>query len=284
MDPAKRPPWARFVGLVLGVALLSAAAFFAWRHVDVSLLKHAEPWQVTAILAAVVANILATSALFWVATKSFDADPPVTWREMRSLVAASGLLNYLGLQAGSIGRAAYLRARHGLPVMQSVVIQLIIVSVSVVVPGVVVVALVAVKRPHGYGAALAGVVVCAAVTRPIARALLRRRVVAAWSWAPLKAVDLALTAARVWVSFQIVGRDLSPAAALALAAGVAVVNLLSFTPNGLGLREWAVAAMASVIDPSLWAVGVLATLVDRALEAIVLAVAGVASVVVLRRR
>lgn len=287
MALAKRPLWLRFAGLALGVVLVAVAAWFALRHVDLSLLKGAAPWQVTAILAAVVSNILVTATLFWVVTKSFDAHPPVTWTQMRALVAASGLLNYLGIQAGSIGRAAYLKNRNGLPVIQSVAIQLVVVSVSTVVSCVVALTLVGLSGHFNQRialvAAIVGVAVCALVTYPIAKGMLRRPIVAAWSWAPLKAFDLALTALRIWVSFQIVGREISPSAALAMAGGVAVVNLLSFTPNGLGLREWAIAAMASVIDPSLWAVAVMATLVDRALEAIVLIVTGLASVVVLRR-
>ncbi|MCC7191862.1 MAG: flippase-like domain-containing protein [Phycisphaeraceae bacterium] len=287
MALVKRPLWMRFAGLALGMVLVAAAAWFALRHVDLSLLKSAAPWQVTAILTAVVANILVTATLFWVVTKSFDTHPPVTWTQMRALVAASGLLNYLGIQAGSISRAAYLKARNNLPVMQSVAIQLVVVSVSTVVSGVVALTLVGLSGHFSQGFALTativGVVGCALVTSPIAKGMLRRPLVSAWSWAPLKALDLALTALRVWVSFQIVGREISPSAALAMAGGIAVVNLLSVTPNGLGLREWAVAVMASVIDPSLWAVAMVATLVDRALEAIVLIVTGLASVVVLRR-
>ena len=99
--------------------------------------------------------------------------------------------------------------------------------------------------------------------------------VAAWSWLPLRGVDLFVTSLRMWVAFAAVGRPITYAEALGVAAGVVVVNMLSFTPNGLGVREWSVAVMAGLIWPSLAVLGVLATLLDRAVEAVVLVVAGV---------
>src|SRR5436853_13065 len=111
---------ARRIGIVLGLLLIAVAIAVALRGVDWSALRHASPWQLAALLVLMLLNIALTAALNWLVTRSFDARPPVSLSRMTLLIGASGLLNYLW-NAGTLSRAAYLRARHGLPLRQSAV-------------------------------------------------------------------------------------------------------------------------------------------------------------------
>ncbi len=63
--------------------------------------------------------------------------------------------------------------------------------------------------------------------------------------------------------------------ALALRAIGSIIDMAGVTPNGLGLREWAMTAM---YPPAL-----AATVIERAIETIVLIVAGLMSITRLPR-
>ncbi len=112
-------PLLRVAGLLVGVGLTGAAAWFAlghdW-HRALTPLLNANPMWVIALATAVVGQLLLTGLLFWVVTLSFDAQPPVGPVRMIQVIAASSLLSYLPLEAGFLGRTAYLKLRHGLPV------------------------------------------------------------------------------------------------------------------------------------------------------------------------
>jgi len=278
---------ARAVGLVVGLGLLAGAVLFALQRVsELPRLATVSPLMLGGIAAAIFFNLALTTTIFWVITLSFDAKPRVSWRTMAALINASALLNYLPLQAGSIGRAAYLKVRNNLPVRQSVVIQFIVMAITVVVP--LAVTLVVQMTPDGRAGmrAAAALVVAAAVmlvSPLLAKAMLRRRVVAAWSWAPLRLADLTATSIRLWLAFEIVGSPVTFMQAMSIAAAVMVVNLISITPNGLGFREWAAAGVSQALAAASAPAGVLATLVDRAVEAAVFVVVGLVSIAWLKK-
>lgn len=265
----------------LGLGLLAAAVVVAVRGVeDWTVLARADPGQLALLLVAVGANLVLTAALFWVVTRSFDAEPTVSPGRMTALIAASHLLNYLPLiRAGLVGRAAYLRVHHALPVAQSVVILGVILVLAVVVFAVAAGVLVGWPREAvaARWAALIGLwLALALVTGPLSRRLLRRPVVWGWTWVPLRGADLLVGALRMWVAFAVMGLPIGYAEAVVIAAGGFLVRLVGLTPNGLGLSEWVVASLAAALTPAATAAGAAAALLDRAAEVLVTGIAGLA--------
>jgi uncharacterized membrane protein YbhN (UPF0104 family) len=276
---ARHKAWLQPVGLALGAALTLAAIGVALWHVDFSAIARAQPWHWVVMILAVAGNLVIGGVTFWVVTLSFDAKPPVTLTRTTTLVAATALANYLPLRPGIAGRAAYLKLRHGLPLRQSLIILLIVTILGTAL--VIVAALAALLlRSQGataiVGVALAFVLLLMIITGPIAQRVLRRPLVAAWSWPLFRAADLALASLRLWVAFEILGHPVPLSVALLTGSGGVLVSLVGLTPNGLGMEEWTVAALtAATADlPDAAALGLAAALVDRAFEAIVVVPAG----------
>lgn len=265
------------MSLAVGVALTAAAVVFAFRGGDTSALWRAEPWRVAALLGAAAMHLFITGVLFWAVTLSFDASPRVSVGRMSALIAASSLLNYLPLYAGLIGRAAYLKSLHKLPLRQSVLIQFAVLVLSVLVPGVAVLILWLLPKSLWPWAGLVATAIATAITGPIAGALLARRIVAPWTWAPLRVVETLLAATRLWIAFGIAGIDATFGHAVLLAAVGMFITVALPLPNGLGAREWVLALIEG--GP----IGATVSLIDRAAEAIVFTIAGAWSVHVLRR-
>lgn len=279
-------PAAKAGMLVLGVALLGVALWYAlgrdWQA-SLAPLARANPWLVVALAGAVVAQLVLTGLLFWAVTLSFDARPAVSAGRMIQIISASSLLNYLPLEAGLIGRAAYLKWRHALPLRQSVLILLVVIALSTVVPGVAVA--IALMSPAGLAPTLgvAALLALCALTPPVGRMLLQRPIRMGLAWAPLRAAELLVGALRLWLAFVIVGQPTGYTQVLIAAAAGFFISLLSPTPNGLGLREWAIAGLSTLMSPQAGPAAALASLVDRAIEAGVFVVAGLWSVHRLRR-
>lgn len=184
-----------------------------------------------------------------------------------------------------MGRAAWLKARHGLPVGQSVVILLIVLIVGGGVT--VAMGLLAwlIHDPWVLMWALVAVMAAmTALTAPMARWVLRRPMGGAvWLWVPLRVTDTLVTAARLWVAFGVIGLPLTFREALILGAAGLVAAMVGLTPNGLGLKEWLVAILAQGLAVSAWQEGLAATLVDRGVEALVVVVLGAGAMALLWR-
>lgn len=260
---------AAWVALGVGLALVIAALIYALLKVDFSL-EHAKPWHAIVLLAAVIMNLLLTSTLWWAMTLSFDARPPVGFKKMFSLVCASALLNYLPLRAGLVGRTAYLKMKHKLPVKQSIVIIFTMVGLSALVLGGATAIIQLAPPDLQLGVSLVSTFVGLIVIPLAARGILRRKLKYGWAWIPLRMMDLAITTLRMWVAFRVVGYELSVTESIVVAAGGMIVALSGITPNGLGLREWAIGGLSSAAVP----VALAAAVVDRAIETLVIAVAG----------
>ncbi|MBI1335564.1 MAG: hypothetical protein GC164_01225 [Phycisphaera sp.] len=271
-----RHPAIKAAGFGLGLLLLGAAIYNAWGRVDRESLLNASPSLLLVIGAGVLGNLIASGLLFWVVTKSFDASPPVSVIRMVQLIAASGLLNYLPLRPGLVGRAAYLKARHNLPVKQSLFILAIVLVLGLLVAILVVVS--TTIPAYTYSVSVLGVLVLMWVTAPVARVIFRRPVWHAWSWLPLKSIDVLATALRLWAATSVVGQPLSPSTALACAAAGSLVAAVGLTPNGLGLREWTIAGLSELLAPGSLAIAGLGASLDRGLEAIVMTLAGIGSI------
>ena len=268
----------RILGAVAGVALFAAAVWFALAQVDFTTLRSVPPAYLAGLAGLVAANILLTGGLFWVITLSFDASPRVGLIRMTELIAVSGLLNYVpAVRAGLWGRAAYLKLKHGLPVRQSAVILLAVLTLAGMVTGLVLAAWLMLGVHAVAGASAGGAIVLSTLLGLVAGRLLKRDVTAGWSWLVLRYADTLVMAARLWLAFAAVGSPIGFNEALVAGAVAQVVRLTGLTPNGLGLSEWVIAWLVARSGPGV-DVAVLsqlpAALLDRAVEVVVSLAAG----------
>lgn len=266
--------WLRRAGMVISLLLILAAVGVAAWKVDLSVILHAKPWQAAVMIGAVLVNLLAGGALFWVVTLSFDANPRCGLWRMTSLVSASALINYLPMRPGIAGRAAFMKLQHNLPIHQSMIVLAIVMIAGVLVVGGAGAVCLALRDHGGLAMAfiLAGLLVVSMVGSEMAAAfVLRRPMKAAWSWPLLRAVDLLAASARMWIAFAIVGHPVPAWVAVVTAAGGMLAVMVGLLPNGLGMKEWMVAGLASLTGASSDAAtaGLAAALVDRAFEAVV---------------
>jgi len=287
----------RWVWWLLGIALVVAALGVALWGVDWQALREAGPWALPALASLVLLNVLLTGTLFWAVTLPFDARPTVPWWLTVKLIAASALLNYLPLRVGLIGRAAWLKASHGLPLRQSVLILAAVLAVNVVVLGVVLAGVLLLPMDAGVAepgiakevgwrpwAAVAALIVVSLLTRPVAGWLLRRPCRGAMWWVPIRTVDLIVGVARLHLAFVLVGADeVGFDAVLVASVAGSVISMAGLTPNGLGLKEWAIAGLAPLLDPVGAAVAAAAAVLDRGVETITIGATGGVAVGVLKR-
>lgn len=265
----------RVTGYVLGLTLLLVAIVFAARGVQWSVIRAANPWQLLLLAIAVIGNLALTSVLFWQVTLSFDAQPRVSLWTMTKLIAVSGLLNYVPVvRPGLWARAAYLKAKHGLPLHQSVLILGVILALALVVLGTATAVLLIFESWIQAAVAIVGLVLMSVLTGPVAGRLLRRKVTAGWCWLPVRTADWLVGAGRLWLAFGMIGEPIGYREALLAAAASLVVRLIGLTPNGLGLSEWAVAAVTAAASPISAATGAAAALIDRGVEVVVSIVTG----------
>ena len=265
----------RLIGLGAGVAMLAWALAMAIRRVDLRLLGQAQAGELMVLAVAVGANLFLSGLLFWAITLVFDAQPPVRLTRMTQLLCASWLINYLPFHPGWIGRAAYLKNRHDLPLTQSAVISAIGFSCGVVV--VVTAAAITWIQPV-WGQPLLGAVVligASSLTGRLVQRLIQRSVVHAWTWLPIRVMLLLTKSLRLWIAFSMVGCPIPFHQAVTVSAIGLLVDLLGITPNGLGLREWVVAGVTQAMT---------AALIDRAVEALVVVIVGLLSMWQLKHR
>jgi hypothetical protein len=268
--------WWRRLGQAAGLALLVAAVLAAGAGIDWHVLQAGDISQLAIIASAVLGNLALTAILFWSITLCFDARPAVPLGRMFHLIALSSLLNYLPLlRAGLWSRAAYLKWRHELPLRQSLVILIVVLAIAAAVLGVVAASILLFAAKTAIAVALGALILLTATTGPVARRLLHRKIIWPQLWIPLRTCDMLLAAVRLYLAFTIIDQPISFTDALLAGAAAVVIKLTGLTPNGLGLSEWTVAAVASTLSPSLTiAAAAGAALIDRAMELVVVIAAG----------
>ena len=241
------------------------------------------------------ATLALITGAFWVLTVRYGA---VAYGEMLALILAAGVLNFLPMWPGMVGRLAYHKKVNGIAVKESarVIIWANVVSLvgAVVLAGVLVpVALMSAVPAwllHGLtGGVLAGLVLFTAYARR------KRPEPEPEVWRMLAALSVRYAELFVWagryvICFALVGSEIRWAGALALAAAGRLAVMVPIAPNGVGVREWSigligpalpVAMTGSVIDlPTALA----ADVINRAVEVLIAVPAGVVSAGWLARR
>ena len=268
----------RRIGAAASAVLVIAAVVAVWRDgaVGSSLGRALRNPDWDALAALVVANLatqLLTSAAFTVLMRRHGR---VGFAEMNALVAASTLGNYVPMQAGSIGRMAYHKAVHGIPVRASLVALLqAMAAMAAATCAVGAVALVA----QGTGAAWwwAAAVPFAWATLALPAEWRAFALVMA-----LRSAEVLAWALHAWAAFRLSGWPVEPRTALGAALVASAANLVPFVGNGLGVREWAVAVAAPLVGGYERDAGLAAELSARAVDvacAVPLGLVGVAFLV-----
>lgn len=285
------------VGFILGLVLLGAAAWVAIAHEStlraaLHEARHAPAWLIALALGLPVANWLITSAVFVILNAPYARVPA---RETAALVAIAGALNYLPMRPGMLGRVAYHKKYHGIGVGVSAKIIVLSVILNAIALGVLVltalalqgmpVAVWAVVCAGTLLALFAGALAARASSRPIQARLL--------AVLALKYADSLVWGARYAAVFALAGNPISLPEAVAFACVSQAASTVPLAGNGLGLREWGVGLLASLLPSARaagegWdaaAVGLSADLVHRGLEVVVaLALAAVAGALLMRSK
>ena len=279
----------RIVAALIGIGLVGLAVVVAARSPDglEAAWSHmtGAPWWLVALgFALPVVNWLTTTGVF---AALYGRRGAVGWWEMAWLMASSRLLNYLPMRPGLVGRALYLRAARGIRVVDSAAVTVEGVLISMACLG-----LACVMALAWVSSAWLGVCVCCAVASglvvtalvPVAGAMWRARAVAGL-W---KLADIAVWSGRAMVFFALVGRPLGPAEAVAVTVVAHGATLIPLVGNGLGVREWAVVAMAGLLPSGtgvgLDALALSAELTHRAVDMVVTVALGVCAAGILGAR
>jgi hypothetical protein len=254
----------RRIGTVASVLLVAGAVVAIARNeaiLDSLSRAFASPrWDALAVLAAtVLAQQVLTATVFWMLMRRHG---PVGLGEMNALIASSTLANYVPLQAGSIGRLAYHKVVHGIPVKTSLVV--ILVAMGLVAMSLVALTVVGLWVSRA-GAAWWWVAVAPLVWVPLLAGPATRVVGACLV---LRTVELLVIALQSWAAFRLSGWEIEPMTAVGVAVVAAVANLTPFIGNGLGVREWAVGLAAPLLGGYETDAGLAAQLTGRAVEAV----------------
>lgn len=293
---AKRKRMRSFIGFIVGVALIAAAAWAVSSQQEAleqaqRAVRSASWWLIAAALVLPAMNWLMISGSFWVMMRRHGR---VGYGEMMCLIGASWLLNYLPLRAGMVGRVAYHRAVNNIRIADSLrvtVYGLIFAAVSLAILLVAAVLLAGRAAWPLWTAVLAGPALACALACGYCGA----RHSARW-WIPaalgLRYVDTLIWVVRYAVVFALVGSPIDLGAAVAISAVSQVAILIPIVGNGLGIREWAVGLTAAALPAALIgadgeivkAIGLAADLSNRAAELLLAIPIGLASTWILARR
>ena len=201
--------------------------------------------------------------------------------EMQGLIAGSALLNFLPLKAGLFGRIAYHQVVHGIHPMETAKAMILARG-----GGLLAIAITAISlffRDLFEGPLWAWALVPAAIPGWF---IMLRATRTAGLVVVLKYVDLLLMAVRYRLAFSLMAEPISFDICMALAAIGMLAGAVPFLTGGLGLREWLVGWLASMLValPAALELGLLADLVNRATELVVLLPVGGLAILWLRPR
>jgi len=282
----------RIIGFAIGVLLIAIAVFVLMQNKQglddaVGSARHAPVWLIVMVVLLPLVNAGLVSVSFWTLMRKFGRVP---LGDMFALIGSAWLLNYLPLRPGLVGRLAFHKLVHGVPLRSSVAVSVALAIMAALAAGHMLVVGIAFAE-H----AIVGVVVMLASS--VAVYLLAG---AAADKSPAGSVprndlrlallirygDMLVWALRMWVCFAIVGADIGPSAALLIAAAAQLASLFPLTGAGLGVVEWAVGVVAAIVVVSATKeIGLAASLVNRAAELVVVVPAGLlGSAYIARRR
>ncbi|MCK6476766.1 MAG: flippase-like domain-containing protein [Phycisphaerales bacterium] len=295
LSPGRSARARSIITAAVAVIMLGAAVAVLVHHradlgSAISSARQAPAWMLAVAIGLPILNWMFSTWTFWLLTRRVGN---VSFAEMAALMGASWLANYLPLKPGLAGRVAYHRAVHGIPVAASsvVIVQALLLGVTATAALIGVTLAISRVWLGGLGPGL----VAAALLALLAFAVFHGRVltrVGAGSPSPVlptllagfaaRLGDAAVWVVRYWLAFQIIGSPVTTVQAAALAAIGQAVACLPVVGSALGVREWSVAALASVLPSAgrsqrALSAGLVADLVNRAVELVLAIVIGLAS-------
>jgi hypothetical protein len=210
-----------------------------------------------------------------------EGKSPIKKTEMFWLVMVSGMLNWLPIRAGLIGRTLYHSKVNGISPAKS--LRVLAESVVIIV-GMSGVALLMVVASDAFSLNII-YFVCAPIL--VSSAFLIRQSTRRWSLAiSCRYFDVLLSAARYWLIFDLMRFGITPETAILLAGAGSIASLLPLPTGGLGGREWIIGLVASwvTVFPSAIVLGLVADLVNRAVELVVMIPLGLTGQHFLRKK
>lgn len=286
------------LGAVLGAVLIGAAVWTVARQPHLladgfDAARDAPPWLILLAIVLPVLNLALTSMVFSVLTNRFGRVPMA---DMAMLIGSGWLLNTLPMRPGMLGRIAYHRVFHGIPVRVSIRVLITSMALAVIALALLVITTVLASRLSLSGSATVVLIAAPAAVLFGLGLLLAQLSDRPHSWRTptalgLRYLDMVAWAGRYAIVFAIIGNPLSTLSAAAVAVSGQAAML---SPVQLGLREWVVgltssltpefATTAAALSPEAMSPGLLADLVNRAAELAVLGpLGGIASFVLYTR-
>jgi hypothetical protein len=315
--PRRSRRWVQWVVYAVALGLLGACIAVGYGEFQAGWdkLRAASAADLGIMLAMIAANLVLDGFVFWAVLIPFRPPRPVTLREMTALVSATALLNYLPMRAGMIGRAAYLKQRHGVNYRDSVVMLLAVAAMTVAIYlmlGGLSLATGGLNAVWWIGSVL-GLGLMAWLGVEVLRHgrwlmpkfvvryfddahaaigwLDKRRVtgvLAMWLVLVARAAGFGSRVVLIWMAARVFETPISATGALMLAICGTFVTLATPLPNGLGLREgiYGLLAAAGVAGAAIseGSTGVALGLVERAVEAIGFVIAGTVGLLYVHRR
>jgi hypothetical protein len=293
---SRRRRRARWLVFVLTLVLFLGVVWKLSAGGDWSTLAHAlaaaSPWQLAALVAFPLLNLLLTAATFWILTNDDRPESPrVGFAEMSSLIAAASVVNLLPIKAGMFGRIAYHKVWNEIPVRQSVRVVIFELLASALACALLLGVTMASEHAARSGPMwLAAPLIVLACFATLLRVCNR----AAWrvvSAVALQYADMLVWAWRYLACFAVMDRSLSSLQATSLTVVAQATSLIPLGGSSLGLREWAIALVAPSLpkwagDPAAASVaqGLSADLLNRAGELLALVPIGLVAAAFVARR
>ena len=284
MNPRERSRASRTLRGLAGVAgllLIAAAGYAVWRHRGLlaesfASLRDPPSWTLVVLPAATLASIAIGAVIL---KRLFWRRPELRFADLLALNAAATLFNLLPLKAGLAGRIAWQRRFQGVEIRASLGVAAAAIGVSAGAVAIATAALIAAPRLEVPAPAiLFGAAVVLLVLAPMARIGFACELL--W-W---RLVDLGAWSLRISAAFAVLGTDLPPESAAALACVAMASGLIPVLGSTLGVREWVIALVAPSLAGVAWEQALAAELVARGFEIAVVAITGGAGSAWLFRR
>ncbi len=282
----------KLVGFALGLLLIGAAVFVLARnqhdlHSAIDSARHAPVWIAVLAVVLPLGNAGFVSLSFWTLMRRFGRVP---FGDMLALICSAWLLNYLPMRPGLIGRLAFHKLVHGVSFKSSVAVSVALALMTGLAAAHMLAVGIAMTKGPAVGIAvlivsIVGVYALAgfAADRSPAGSVPRRdlRIALLYRYG-----DMLVWSLRMWACFAIVGAELDIQAAILIAAAVQLAYLFPLTGAGLGVVEWAVGLIATlVVVDATPEIGIAASLINRVAELLVAVPAGlVGSAYIAKRR
>jgi uncharacterized membrane protein YbhN (UPF0104 family) len=296
------------VALLLQLACVAYVAHVIWRErAELASALDLSVVAIVALLALMAVAHLQRAFEFTFMLRKLSVKEPF-WDGFL-LTGAGFLLNHLPFNAGMVMRAAVLKRDHSLPYASYLALVMVNALVNVAMAGVVGLSCVLFSAARSEASWALGAVFLGLIVAPVGLVFLPARFVPeteGFLWGRLRALgtgvalvrgdakNLALLAAlafmkvvfasgRMSICFAVLNQELSPLAAALLSSTTIVFSLVNVTPGNLGLREVAMAAIATLLGSS-YEVGIAAASIDRAVLLVYTVISGLPGLYSLRRR